>query len=959
MKKKLLTVLLSLTCASFLGASVACASSSKNHEHMYSDKWSFDETYHWHNAECAHMSETKDKAQHVFDEGVQTDATFENAEYVTYSCTVCGYEKIIETAPQLEHNYSNVLTHENGDTHWYACTDIGYESLKKDEASHDLLESNYDETTGYATYSCLCGFSAQYLRSAIVSLPTPANATIYIGQTLSDIPLTGGSGSIEGTFTWSSPTTTITESGNYGITFIPTDKEYAPVSGEIAVTAEQLRVTVSVGENGTASETGTVNVNYGSSFSVDFTPDDGYELDSLTVDGNLVVNATSYTLNDITQNHTISVTFTEYVSPALPFTLTYDSGTQNAYTFVDDVLTFTTITEDTVYAISGEFDGSIVIDVGDDYKFDLELRGFTLTSTSMNPITILSGDEISLTAKKNYANYICDKRATIDESDETLYSAAIYSFADLEICGKGSLTVVSENNNGIHTKDDLQVKNLTLSVTCVDNALKGNDSVEITNATTILIAKQGDCIKTTNSHVNESTGNQKGSISIAGGTHTLYAACDGIDAAYNVLIDDSSTVLTIYTDKYSEYSEEITAVSESSYYLRYTSTAYKYSVKYYNDDNDYLWVDVSDSYKTVTAANNRPGSSTTYYYYTFAKKSNYSKLAVYMYSSAQTQGQDTDYYACSEYKTINSSYDTVALSYKSSSLSLSWTNYTTSSSNNGMGGGMQEGNSDKGDHSTKGVKAANEITINAGTIYIQSYDDAIHANNDGGTLENGADPVGNVTINGGDITVYSNDDGIHADGMLTVTDGVISVTNSYEGLEGSVINVQGGNISVISSDDGFNGTSTSGAAITIAGGTIYIYAKGDGIDSNSKTSYGGILFSGGNTVVICNSNGNSAIDTESGYTHTGGCVLAIMTSGGMTSEATNGNTTGKTTKSSISLSSGNYATVTVSSTVVATVKMPCSITAFVVYLGSSSATIASASSTSASLDANGVCWNND
>ena len=82
-----------------------------------------------------------------------------------------------------------------------------------------------------------------------------------------------------------------------------------------------------------------------------------------------------------------------------------------------------------------------------------------------------------------------------------------------------------------------------------------------------------------------------------------------------------------------------------------------------------------------------------------------------------------------------------------------------------------------------------------------------------------------------------------------------------------------------------------------------------------------------------------------------------MTSGGMTSESSHGNSTGMTTKSSLSLSNGGYLTVIVNSATVATVKMPCAMTAYVVYLGSSSATIASASSGSATLDSNGVFWN--
>lgn len=960
MKRKMTALILAFSFVTSIATLAACSVKSSTHTHTFSEEWTFDETYHWHSAECAHLNETEDKAEHTFDDGTETGATFESEGYITYRCTVCDYEKQVVTSPVLEHNYSDTLTHDNGDTHWYACIDEGYESLKKGESTHNLIETDYDETTGYATYSCECGFTKQYLRTEITSLPTVADSTVYIGQKLADVALTGGTGSVDGTFAWSAPETVIEASGDYNVTFTPDDDSYAPVTGTVAITATQLTITVTVGENGSASETGTVNVNYDSSLTVTFTPDSGYEVETLTVDGNSVAATDSYTFENITANHTLDVTFAEQIKEELPFTLTYVSGTENAYTFADNVLTFTTIEAETVYAISGDFEGNIVIDVGDTYKFDLELRGFTLSCDYINPITILSGDEVTLTAKKGYENYIYDNRSAVDSTDETVYSAAVYSIVDLQISGKGVLTVVSANNNGIHTKDDLQVKNLTLSVTCMDNALKGNDSVEITNAVTTLIAKQGDCIKTSNSDISETTLKQKGTISISGGTHNLYAACDGIDAAYNVLIDDAATILNIYTDKYSEYSEEVTDVSESTYYLRYTSTAYKYSIKYYNSDDDYLWVNVSDSYETVTSSSSgRPGmgGSSTYYYYTFAKNSNYSKLAVYMYSGSQSQGQDSDYYACSDYKTISTSYDTIALSYSSGSLSVSWTNYTTTTTGDMGGmGGMQEGNTDKGTYSTKGIKAANEITINAGTIYIKAYDDAVHANNDGGTLENGENPTGNVNINGGTITVYSNDDGIHADGTLTITDGVITVTNSYEGLEGAFINIQGGNISVISSDDGVNATAASGCGITISGGTLYVYASGDGLDANSTDSYGGILFAGGKTVVICNSNGNSAIDTEKGYTHTGGQVLAIMTTGGMTSESANGNSMGMTTKSSVSLLSGGYLTVTVDSATVATVQMPCAMTAYVVYLGSSSATIGSASSSSDALDSNGVYW---
>ncbi len=606
------------------------------------------------------------------------------------------------------------------------------------------------------------------------------------------------------------------------------------------------------------------------------------------------------------------------------------SGTANCYTIENNVITFTGVNADSVYSIKGQLDGNIVIDIGDAYKFDLELHGFSIKSTSLNPITVLSGNEVAIKAKKDTKNYIYDNREGIDETDETLYSGAIHSTVDLEIGGKGSLVVVSKNNNGIHTKDDLQVKNLDLTVTCCDNALKGNDSVEITSGNLTLIATSGDGIKTSNSDIS-SKGNQRGTISISNATVDIYAACDGIDAAYDVVIDGETTLLNIYTDKYSNYSQEVTATSTAVYYIRFTNNSYSYSVKYYNADGDYEWVNASYHSSVRGGGMGR----TTYYYYSFPKMTKYDKMQIFIYSSGMEQEQDLDYTAATEHLTLNATYDTLALSSRSNSISYSWTNYTTfvqqGGPGGGMGGGMNDGNTDKGDYSTKGIKSFNEIVIHNGTINIKSYDDAIHANNDS-ALENSQTPLGNVTINGGTVSLYSNDDGIHADGSLTVTDGNISVLNSYEGVEGQTISIAGGNISILAKDDGMNTTATSGVGISLSGGFVYIYCTGDGMDSNSQTSYSGISFEGGNAVIISNSSMNSAIDTEKGYKYSSGSIIAIMPKGGMTSESTkcsNFSSIGMT--KTMSFTNGN--TVTISGDLEYSFAMPCSLSnAYVILL---------------------------
>ncbi|MBR2296040.1 MAG: carbohydrate-binding domain-containing protein [Clostridia bacterium] len=629
--------------------------------------------------------------------------------------------------------------------------------------------------------------------------------------------------------------------------------------------------------------------------------------------------------------------------------IVYVSGTQNAYTLENNILTFGELSEDSVYQISGKLNGAIVIDIVNDYKLELELSDMIISSDTTSPITILSGNEVKIQAKKDTSSYIYDNRAKIDESDETLYSGAIHSLIDLEIGGKGTLKLVSEENNGVHSKKDLQIKNLTLLVICQDNALKGNDGIEITDTSLTLIAKSGDAIKTTNSDLS-SKGNQRGGVVITGSACELYSACDGIDASYDVVINEG-TVLNIYTDKYSSYSGEVTEdeLDKELYYIRFSSNAYKYSVKYYNSDSDIEWVNAE--YHSSAS-----GGRSTYYYYSFPKRSSYEKLMFFIYSSDMALSQEDDYLACSDYMSLNDAYDTIALSNRGSSLGYSWTNYTTSVGG-GFGGmgGMQEGNSDKGEYSTKGIKASNQIVVNAGEINIKSYDDALHAKNTD-TLENGESPLGKITINGGTLTLYSNDDGIHADGELLINDGSVRVENSYEGVEGSTITLVGGSVSVIARDDGMNATSTQGTAITIKGGELYVYCSGDGLDTNSRASYAGIGFEGGRIVVITTSGGNSAIDTEAGYSYTGGQVLAIMPQGGMSSEATHAsNFSSIGTKKTMSLSTGQYLSAEIGDAM-AIIKMPVSISAYVIVLGDSSATLSASAENGDTLNLDGVLW---
>lgn len=74
-------------------------------------------------------------------------------------------------------------------------------------------------------------------------------------------------------------------------------------------------VLVTAGKGGTANPEGKVTVDAWSSTTVTFTPDEGYKVQSVTVDGEDKGALSTYTLSYITADHTIMVTFEKAAAP--------------------------------------------------------------------------------------------------------------------------------------------------------------------------------------------------------------------------------------------------------------------------------------------------------------------------------------------------------------------------------------------------------------------------------------------------------------------------------------------------------------------------------------------------------------------------------------------------------------------------------------------------------------------
>lgn len=644
------------------------------------------------------------------------------------------------------------------------------------------------------------------------------------------------------------------------------------------------------------------------------------------------------------------------------FTVTYISGTENAYKYDDSTktLTFSSLSTHSVYSISGKFNGNIVIDIGDDYVLELELAGLSLRSSSANPILINNGKEVLISAKKDTKNYIYDERTSINDTDGKAFGGSIHSKAALTFGGMGELFVQSLNNNGIQTETDLYVSDLALVVECKDKALNGKNSVTLKNCSTLLVAKSGDAIKTEVTDLSKDINQQNGTVSILGGTHNIFASNDGIEAAYDVIVDYGSfadevtketktvdTILNIYTDSYSPYTDstahEKPELETRPLYVCYTSDGYKYSVKLSTADGSKSeWVD-------PTFHESIKSGRRTYYTYKFYVKPIYTKMQVFLYSKDQALQNEETYASKSEVVTIDTNSDT----YRYSNRRWEWKNY---SSLTGGSSANSSANPNAVSYSAKGIRGTNSITVKAGTINISAVDNAIGTNNQV-ILDSGKTPTGDITVNGGDITVKTKCNGLNSNGAIVINGGAIKILEAFEGIKGNVIKVTDGDISVTSINDGFSATAKTGTGITIDGGLIYVYSGAYGINASSSASYAAILFNGGNVVIIAPEAGKSAIYSDGGYNYKDGSILAILNKEGKRDSTTHYYSFSHVGKiQDLDLVENTYASVEIDGDIIVSAKIPKTFSATVVFIGGKTVQISSYENIDVTTNSNGVYW---
>lgn len=205
--------------------------------------------------------------------------------------------------------------------------------------------------------------------------------------------------------------------------------------------------------------------------------------------------------------------------------------------------TTVTISDKGTYVIKGTLsDGQIIVDNEDDENVRLILDGVDITCSTDSAIKALNAKNVYITLADGTTNTVTDSRAASDDTDSNdsdVTDAAIYAECDLIINGSGTLNVNGNYNDGIKSKDDLQIISGTINVDAYDDGIIGKDSVSVKDGT-ITVTCGDDAVKSS-----EDEDSTKGYIVVDGGSFNLSSdSGHGFNAVFAFVMNDGTVNIT-------------------------------------------------------------------------------------------------------------------------------------------------------------------------------------------------------------------------------------------------------------------------------------------------------------------------------------------------------------------------------------------------------------------------------
>jgi hypothetical protein len=189
-----------------------------------------------------------------------------------------------------------------------------------------------------------------------------------------------------------------------------------------------------------------------------------------------------------------------------------------------------TLNKEGVYVLSGDVKNvTVVVEAAEDAKVQIVLDGVSIANEDSPAIYVKAADKVFVTSTDSKNHMEVSGKYAAD--GETNLDAVIFSKADITLNGKGTLEVVSNEGNGISSKDDVKITGGVYNINSSADAIEANDAILI-NDGAITIDTDKDAL-----HSENDEDASLGYIYIKNGTLNITAADDAIRGNSLVQID--------------------------------------------------------------------------------------------------------------------------------------------------------------------------------------------------------------------------------------------------------------------------------------------------------------------------------------------------------------------------------------------------------------------------------------
>jgi hypothetical protein len=363
------------------------------------------------------------------------------AGYKIYSGTESNnYAWVVDVGNVTSYTTANVT---DGYTYYFAAT--AYDATR--------LESDYSTEISYNASTDPCFYSI-----------SPASASISASGGSGSIAVTTQSGcswSASSGVSWITVTSGSSGTGSGTIAYTVASNSGAARSVVSTIAGQQFTfnqsgtqsytIAASAGTGGAISPTGSISVTSGTSKSFTITPNSGYAVNSVTVDGVTVGAVTSYTFSNVTATHTIAATFTPVTSSYVLTITKSGTGTGTVTTSPSGTsftagtvvtLTATTNANSTFTGWSGACSGTsatcqVTMNASKSVVATFTLKSYTITASAGTGGTISPLGSVNVAYGSNQAFVITPKsgyKVSFVVIDNKYYSALTsYTFTNVTV----------------------------------------------------------------------------------------------------------------------------------------------------------------------------------------------------------------------------------------------------------------------------------------------------------------------------------------------------------------------------------------------------------------------------------------------------------------------------------------------------------------------------------------------